>query len=202
MQTKLLDTFQPSALLKEIDRFTAFGYRAACLYYFRSSRFKERLTPELARAICGKGWYIVSVWENGQPTLGAYFSRLQGDSDGAGAAAEAERVGQPKGTPIYLAVDYDVTTADLDSVSGYFCAARVRLLAAGYTVGCYGSGKVLQHLTGQGVIEYSWLTQSKSFRGYQDFLAKANIVQGYEHSVFGLDIDEDTSAGAGGGWKV
>ena len=202
MNVKILDTFQDAALVLHLQDFAKENYKAVALYYFRSSAFKEKLTPLIVKEICSQGLYIVSVWENGTPTNGGYFTYLKGTVDGANAYQEAEYVGQPKGTPIYFAADYDPNDNDLDAIANYFLAARLQCLAHGYKVGAYGSGKLLAYLLSKHLVEYTWLAQSTGFAGYEDFKAQANIVQGPEHSAFGLDIDEDTSTGNGGGWKV
>lgn len=201
-RNKVFDTFQPSNLLTEVDKFVEDGYSAAGVYYFRSSGFKERMTWQLAAELSKHLW-LVSVWENGRPTSPAYFSSIMGFHDGSEAMGEAKIIRQPLRTPIYFAVDYDASIDDLPAIRDYFLSVN-KMLKGQYHVGAYGSGLVLGYLRDEGLINYTWLSQSHGFAGYDNLLKSGgvNIIQGPEHTVFGLDVDEDTTAGNGGGWKV
>lgn len=199
---KALDTYKVQEVVANAARLVAAGYTAVGLYLFRSSAFKQKLTRAAALAISKAGLYIFTVWENGQPTTAEYFSALRGDSDAVYAIEEAEAIGQPKDTPIYFAVDYDAKEADLAYITAYFRQVRPKVVAAGYKVGAYGSGMVLAHLASLGLIQYSWLSQSKGFAGYQAWKAKANIVQGASTTILGMDVDTDTINGNAGGWKI
>ena len=200
---KLLDTYEPAALLARASEFRAAGYSAACFYYFRTSLFKERMTLPVARALCAWGFFLVAVWENGQPTSHAYFTPAQGGRDASGALLRARALGQPLGSPIYFAIDYDAAPEDMAAIAAYFAAIQPVLRAAGYEAAGYGSGAALAHLHSLGLVTWTWLAQSTGWAGWAAFRAQANIVQGLEHSVFGLDVDEDESSPrGGGGWKV
>ncbi len=68
----------------------------------------------------------------------AYFTPSQGTYDAQQALAAAQRAGQPAGTPIYFAVDYDASAADFAVMVEYFNSAY-NVLTPTYQVGVYGS---------------------------------------------------------------
>ena len=80
----------------------------------------KNLSPGEARALSQAGMRIGVVWETAGTHAG-FFSRAQGLADGAAAFLMASQViGQPIGSAIYFAVDYDPTQADIDgAISNY-----------------------------------------------------------------------------------
>jgi len=162
----------------------------------------QPLTNAEAQTLTADGLYIVSIWEQGSPTQVGYFTTGAGTNAGNGAVSAAQSIGQPTGTPIYFAVDYDASSSDLPSIGGYFSALHSIVRAAGYFVGVYGSGLVCQFLSEQGTVSKTWLSQSTDFAGYQEWKPNADIIQGAETTVLGLDVDLDASAGDAGGWQI
>jgi hypothetical protein len=122
-------------------------------------------------------------------------------SDGADALNQARAAGQPPGSAIYFAVDYDASHADIDGpVNAYFGGVRAALNgAAGYRVGVYGSGLSCGAMVDRGLATASWLSQSRGFCGTLDYAQAMRYdliqLQGLRISVDGqlLDIDPDTS---------
>ena len=200
--SKAFDCFRPDIVAAKAQEIKAAGYTSVGLYYFMSSAFKVMLTRELAEKISAAALYIFSVWENGFPTAGDYFTAAQGASDGKRAALCGLSVGQPAETPIYFAVDYDAAESDLPGITAYFEALRPRLQADGYTAGVYGSGLVCRHLSELGLVSKTWLSESTGFAGHADWLPHADIVQGHSTQLFGMDIDTDTTNGSAGGFQV
>lgn len=199
---KAFDTYRADLVAQKAAEIKAEGISAVGLYYFASSAFKRLLTRDLARQISAAGLYLFSVWENGFPTTGGYFTQSRGAYDGARAAACALSAGQPSGTPIYFAVDYDASVSDLAGITAYFTALKPLLKADGYLAGVYGSGLVCRHLDDAGLVEKTWLSQSRGFSGYEGWLAHADIVQGPSQQLLGMDVDTDTTTGSAGGWQV
>jgi hypothetical protein len=75
-------------------------------------------------------------------------------------------MGQPPGTAIYFAVDYDASLSHLPAISGYFSAVRSQLDAAVYQVGIYAGGTVCQSIKeNQGLATFSWLAESTGWLG-------------------------------------
>ena len=82
------------------------------------------------------------------------------------AIRQAQMVGQPRGTASYFGVDFNFTAQDTDSINGmvaYFRVVKSRMDAAGYKTGAYGSGHAHEILRNAGLIDYSWISASRSF---------------------------------------
>jgi len=81
---------------------------------------------------------------------------------------------------------------------GEFCRDRALYLGAGkppYRVGVYGSGAVCAAVIGHGLADLSWEAQSHGWAGYAAWRARADIAQGPEGRIAGVDADSD-QAGA------
>jgi hypothetical protein len=145
------------------------GFDFALRYY--SHNAGKNLSLVEARALSAAGMQIGVVWET-SGTHPGFFTLEQGVEDGAAAHRMAvEVIGQPGGSAIYFAVDYDASQADLDGpVSNYFTGVHAGLFAAGggrqlYQVGVYGSGLCCATLRERGAAAFSWLSQSTRFAG-------------------------------------
>lgn len=183
------------------------GYSFVCRYYNTNNAAKN-LTLAEAQELSKAGLFIVSVWENGYPTSKSYFSYNQGVADAQAAINYARKtIGQPGGTPIYFAVDYDASDADVKGVIyDYFRGVNSAIINDGmnYWAGVYGSGAVCDYIVNHGenqqlmFVTYAWLAQSTGWRGYNSF-TNWNIKQGGAITVAGLSCDSNTSSSAGGG---
>jgi hypothetical protein len=147
------------------------GFDFALRYY--SHNAAKNLSLGEARALSSAGMQVGVVWET-SGTHPGFFTLAQGVADGGAAYRMArEVIGQPSGSAIYFAVDYDASQADLDGpVSNYFTGVHAALFAAGggqsqYQVGVYGSGLTCRTLRERGVAALSWLSQSTGFAGSQ-----------------------------------
>lgn len=163
-------------------------------YYSRTTKIAgKKLTPDEAALISKAGLQIVAVYEDG-PTSCDYFSADRGMQDADGAIAQAEEIGQPKGSCIYFTVDYDATSSDIEgNITAYF-KAIAETLADQYVVGVYGSGAVCTAIIGSGLAKLAWLAQSTGWSGYSQFTGW-NIKQGPEQSICGLNSDSDIAQG-------
>jgi hypothetical protein len=135
------------------------------------------------------------VWET-SGTHAAFFTRAQGLADGAQAFRMAKEViGQPFGSAIYFAVDYDPTQADIDGgISNYFTGVRAALYVANesepsYRVGVYGSGLCCGTLVERGMAELSWLSQSSGFAGSRQYAdqKRYDLIQMLPARIVGAD---------------
>jgi hypothetical protein len=149
------------------------GYDFAMRYY--SNNAAKNLSLGEACALSAAGLRIGVVWET-SGTHAGFFSRAQGLADGAQAWRMArESIGQPFGSAIYFAVDYDPTQADLDGViSNYFTGVHAALYVANegqpsYQVGVYGSGLCCATLMERGMASLSWLSHSTAFAGSRQY---------------------------------
>lgn len=120
--------------------------------------------------LLSKNFSIVSIWEKGSPTSVNYFSSSRGTSDAKLAISGATSIGQPTGTPIYFAVDYDATEADVSGkINDYITAiiAEFNRQNNPYKVGLYGSGAVLEYFRSR--IIYTMLACARGWRGTTAF---------------------------------
>jgi len=177
----------------QIGCLTQKGFEFVCRYYNRNNPSKN-LTLAEAQAISAAGLTIVAIWENGFPIKASYFSKAKGVTDATAALKMAsETIGQPAGTAIYFAVDYDATAKDVNgAVTQYFKSVQSVFDAAGkkYAIGVYGSGATCQSLLDAGLVTFAWLSQSTGFRGSKTF-KNFNIKQGPKTTICGMEADED-----------
>lgn len=173
-------------------------------YY--SNNASKNLSLGEARVLSGARLLIGVVWET-QGTQASFFNRSQGVADGAAACHLAQTViGQPPGSAIYFAVDYDATGADLNGpISEYFDGVQAAFQAhangpATYLIGVYGSGLVCGTLLDSKRASLSWLSQSTGFTGSKEFASarRYNLIQSLPTSIKGgggatLGIDPDAS---------
>lgn len=180
------------------------GYDFALRYY--SNNASKNLSLGEARALSGAGLQIGVVWET-SGTHAGFFSRAQGLADGAQAFRMAkEAIGQPFGSAIYFAVDYDPTQADLDgAISNYFTGVHAALYVANegepsYRIGVYGSGLCCAALVERGQAGLSWLSQSTAFAGSRQYAEQKryDLLQMLPKRIVGADgivlsIDPDAT---------
>jgi hypothetical protein len=145
-----------------------------CRYYSTTTTQSEkRLTAPEASAIVGAGMSIVTVYEDG-PTSPGYFSHSRGVQDAVHAHGAAVAIGQPAGSAIYFAVDYDATTTTTEgAITEYFQGVKDGLAQAGggYDIGVYGSGRVCARIKeNRELAKYSWLAESHGWAGHDQYL--------------------------------
>ena len=185
----------PANAAPQLACLAAAGTRFVARYYARGNRPKIIRRAE-AQAISAAGLGLVAVWESGFPTTVDYFARAQGEADGADAHQRATEIGQPRDTPIYFAVDYDADPAHVAGpILEYFRGIAAGLAGAAggtarYLVGCNGSGIVCAAIKAAGLASFTWLAQSRGWRGYADFTAW-NLRQGPVAKLCTLDVDGD-----------
>jgi Domain of unknown function (DUF1906) len=156
----------------------AAGYGAVGVY-LRPDRCSAAMLAELHQA----GLKVWSIYEKGFPDHDGYFNADQGRVDGQRAAAFAQRMGQPQGTQIYPAVDYDPDDSNPSgptingTISAYMKAFQAAIELAGYLASVYGSGRTCRILIANALAKTGWLAQSTGFAEYRLFKPKAGIVQ-------------------------
>jgi len=185
-------------------RLQSTGRRFVCRYYANSGR--KCLTAEEAKVLSKAGLRIVVVWEDGRPTKAAYFSYAKGVDDGTSAYHDAMSLGQPPGTAIYFAVDYDSSQDEIAGViSDYFRGiadgfSTISQGSPGYVIGVYGSGLTCSSVLGQNLARYSWLALSTGWRGSE--FSRWNIRQKPGRALLGVDLDYDDATGDYGGFII
>ncbi|CAG7643806.1 hypothetical protein PAESOLCIP111_04560 [Paenibacillus solanacearum] len=174
--------------------FAADGYSFVCRYLVPSGW--KRLTAEEAAVISEAGLNIVSVFETtANRPLGG---RSAGLADGATAAQTAYSIGQPPGSTIYFAVDFDATSNQMQTVIDYIRAASEA--TPDFNTGVYGSYAVVEAVSASGACSRFWQTYAWS----SGKLSGAAHLYQYRNNVQanGITIDLDESYGNEGWWNL
>jgi hypothetical protein len=176
-------------------KFVQDGYTFVCRYLAPEDSWK-RLTANEAQIITDAGLWIISVFERGADR--AKGGAKNGAEDGKLALQYAKEVGQPEGTVIYFAVDFDTTPNDYDAIENYLRAADEQII--GYECAVYGEKEVCDEMLKRGVVKRVWQTYAWS---HEQKVDDPNVYQ-YQNDIVvnGIGIDLDESNGDAGGWKV
>ncbi|MFD0670818.1 DUF1906 domain-containing protein [Cohnella sp. GCM10027633] len=195
MTTKGIDCAQPIPA-NTAKAIAAQGYEFAARYLVPSNYAWKRLTRKEAEGITQAGMQIISVYETtaSRPAGGASYGR----EDGKLALQEAIAIGQPEGSAIYFAVDYDAQPSDYDAIEAYLRAAAAEIGA--YGTGVYGSYAVVEEMRKRGAAKHLWQTYAWS-HGKKS--ASANVWQ-YQNgvTVAGHPVDLNESYGDEGWWNT
>ncbi|MEI7027220.1 DUF1906 domain-containing protein [Paenibacillus sp. y28] len=193
MATKGFDCATPLTA-QTAAAFAADGFEFVARYLVPSGW--KRLTVDEAELITAAGLQIVSVYETTADR--ALGGREAGLADGAAAIQVAKLIGQPEGSCIYFAVDFDATAVQMQAVIAYIEGAKEA--ADGYITGAYGSYSVVEALHASGACSRFWQTYAWS-SGKKS--AAANIYQ-YENDITmnGIGVDLNESYGNEGGWNL
>lgn len=196
MATKGIDCAQPLNA-KAANGIAAQGYEFAARYLVPASYAWKRMTREEAEIITAAGMQIISVYETSasRPAGGA----ANGHADGKAAYEEAVAIGQPIGSAIYFAVDYDAQPKDYAAIEAYLRAAATEL-GTSYGTGVYGSYDVVEEMYKRGAARHYWQTYAWS-SGKKS--ARANVWQ-YQNgvTVAGHPVDLNESYGGEGWWNT
>lgn len=166
------------------------GYGVAFRYFSRNP--SKNLSRAEAQALSDAGIFIGSVFEDRNDEY-SYFTSAQGAADAVLAAEQAKACGQPLGTVVYTTYDFDATQQQIDGgISDYALSFKTMLNGQGYLAGSYGSPLVNACLAAKGYTARSWEAQSTGWAG--DHSAPADIQQGREVTLDGIDVDLDTTS--------
>jgi Domain of unknown function (DUF1906) len=171
-------------------------------YYRQPTSSLPALSPQEARKLHSLGLKIVAVWEHNSPDP-ENLSYSSGYSDASSAYQQAKAVGQPAGSAIYFAIDFNAR--ELEPAKEYFRGIAAGLTAASggraeYHIGVYGSGAVCDAIKRAGLARYSWLTKATSWDGTLDY-TDWDIKQG-EALPFSFDNDSNEARGDYGGFRL
>ncbi|PTL82474.1 DUF1906 domain-containing protein [Vitiosangium sp. GDMCC 1.1324] len=188
--------------------------------YFRLRNLDGcQLTIPEAQIITRAGLYIVSIFEDGNPTSKTYFTYDRGYVDARGAFdLAANNFSQPSNTPVYFAVDFDAVASDKTAILDYFRGVqdgynryRMDQRQQGepeypYAIGVYGSYDVLGWCKEKSVARYFFQAYAQGWSGKRN----SNDWPGYSlrqrssniPNVCGITVDDDESSGSAGGWKI
>jgi hypothetical protein len=174
--------------------------------YYRNPHSKwAPLSNSEAQVISKAGLKVVALWEY-QSDHSSYFTHLQGVDDATSAYNQANKIGQPPGTPIYFCVDFDATKEVTGKVVDYFAGIEVGFNAAGrgnaeYLVGVYGSGFVCSSLLTSHLVQYTWVALSTGWTGSKTF-KDWSIQQSKGLPEFDFNHDADQAVKDYGGFSV
>lgn len=118
----------------------------------------KRLTPPEAQALCGAGLSIVALCEEYANSALLGFAR--GRMHASAALLEATACGMPTGRPIFFAVDFDASAAQLSTVANYFEGVATVLYRN--QIGAYGGIRTLRYLFDRGLIGWGFQTYAWS----------------------------------------
>lgn len=146
-----------------------------------------------AKAIRNAGLKLVSIFQK-SADRSAYFTEEQGRQDGRDAVKAAQNVGQPAGTAIYFAVDFDAGKRAIPHILAYFNGVRKTFHT--YKLGIYGSYTVM--LAVKGLADFYWQTYAWSYGKVADFIH----MHQYENNikVAGVLIDRNDIRKNPGDW--
>ncbi|MFF2528580.1 DUF1906 domain-containing protein [Brevibacillus sp. NPDC058079] len=148
MMIKGIDCAVPLTVEKA-KAMAAAGMKFVCRYLVPASMEWKRLTKAEAKAITAAGMQVVSVFQRG--TNDAAGGAANGTRDGKAALQEAKLIGQPVGTAIYFAVDFESQPKDYAAIEAYLRAAAKEL------PGVYGSYSVVEDMAKHGACQHFWL---------------------------------------------
>jgi len=172
--------------------------------YYRTAESRwPPLSASEAQQLSALGLKIVAVWES-HSRKASHFTFSSGYSDAMEAYPQARTVGQPAGSAIYFAVDFNAQT--LAPIDEYFQGIAAGMTAASggnarYAIGVYGSGMVCDELKRAGLAQYCWLSNSIAWTnslGYRDW----NIRQGGRLPELSFSHDGDEARDEYGAFQV
>jgi Domain of unknown function (DUF1906) len=181
------------------------GLEFVARYYREPVSRWPALSASEAQSLSSQGLKIVAVWESHSRDA-QHFSYFTGYDDAMMAYPQARAVGQPAGSAIYFAVDFNAQSWALLPIEEYFRGVNAGLAAASsghaiYAVGVYGSGAVCDAMKRAGLAQYAWLSNSIAWTGsigYEDW----NIRQGGRSPELSFNHDSDEAKGEYGGFQV
>lgn len=181
----------------------ALGYGFAARYYRRAPLTGGRgnaVSKEEVAGVHASGLAFLPVFQN-TSNFPEYFTETAARADAAAARAKAIDIGQPHNTAIYFAVDCDPSeNTDLLAVHDYFTTI-VHALPE-WRIGVYGSGLVCKALDSYSIVDLTWLANARGWRGYNDWLPHADVVQTTLPFTlpFGLQVDGNEARNDAGMW--
>jgi hypothetical protein len=172
----------------------AAGLRFVVRYYSLST--SKTMNAAEAAALSAAGLKLAVVYQDKQNTI-ASFSTAKGKTNAQKALELASAIGQPGGSAIYFAVDFDPDSTQVRGpISEYFQAVSDVFGAASvhYKVGVYGSGLTCRVLRDACLAQFAWLSGSTGFRESAVFRPRAHLIQSAPSRRIcsgRLDIDDD-----------
>lgn len=151
----------------------AFAFR----YFSKRTQMEEKVvTRAEALALANNNIDLAVVYQDRARQLDDFLPE-RGTEDATHARTYAQSIGQPAGTAIFFAVDFDAQPADYRRIASYFRTVRAAL-GGQYLTGVYGSGFICTRLKGDGLVDFCWLAAGSAWRDsatYQDWDIKQSV---------------------------
>lgn len=192
----------------KLDCLHSEGVRGIIRYYARTTQQPEkRITRGEAEAIIASGKSIAIVHQAGGASPNS-FSAAMGRADAEYAFRYAiSEIGQPAGSTIYFAVDFDCGQSVFeDRVVPHFEAIHAvntsGAFAKQFDISAYGNGLVLDGLLKRDLIRQAWLSQSVGHYGSKEFKKsdRWTLFQRLPSTLCGIGVDEDILNGSAAGY--
>ena len=185
------------------DKLAADGVRFVARYIAGTT--KRILKPE-AQLLSDRNLLINSCYETVaervSTRVGLDLSAARGKEDGLAALNNAQAIGQPDGTYIYFAIDYDAREKDFDCIEIYLRTAN--LYIPKYRTGVYGPQRVLTEMHRRGACVGFWQACAWS-DGKVFFNNNMHQVYGgkpYPGLGFPFNVDYDEAPDFDGMWRL
>lgn len=146
-----------------------------------------------AAAIQNVGLKLISIFQK-SANHASYFKRSNGVADAKLAMQWAKDVGQPKGSAIYFAVDFNAQSSHIKSILEYVDGVVDTM--KDYKVGLYGNYTVMQAVKGK--VDYYWQTYAWSSGKVADHI---HMHQYHNDTIIaGVAIDKNNVIKSPGHW--
>ncbi|OZQ94989.1 glycoside hydrolase domain-containing protein [Paenibacillus sp. VTT E-133291] len=178
-------------------------------YLNRVEGYQDGLTSAEVTRISDGGLYIVSLYQISKSL--DHFTNANGVADAETAVGLASDMGQTSSTPIYFAIDRDMTSSEItNNVVPYFQGIKSVLDSStknpkGYKMGVYGSRAVCSYIRGtySATTRYTFIVDNSWLGTFDDWnLRQYNFNPELGSSTGKINVDYvESSSNDGGGWK-
>jgi len=166
---RLIDNGLAGQAGSEIDAILDHGFAVLSIYqYLSSSKYKFE-----GKSFDSRGrLFTLKDAKCAKAASPPHSTKTEAELDSRAAVAQARALGQPANSAIYFGVDFNFDRNDAATAKKmveYFTVVNRNLRGAGYRVGAYGSGDALMLLQRNRLIDFAWLSASRSFAGSTQF---------------------------------
>lgn len=161
-----------------LDDVKALGVSTIIRYYDHTNETIRGKTLRRAERdlIVRNGLKIAVVFQHNNDEL-ASFTVARGTMDAERSLVLAAENLQPQDTAIYFGIDGGWSTAaDLDRIRQYVSTASIRIRAAGFRMGVYGSGRVCRMVLSEDLADHCWLANARGWPDYDLFFQSSQWV--------------------------